>query len=163
TARFYAEQLLPQAAGLAPAVMAGPDDLDKAAFCRPDGRSGDRRSHRRGNSPRAEIIRPATVLRSACVTPPRPRRILVRTSTLLRRAAALAVGRSLALGAGASAAPKSNSNPDLKPGRLTAYVTTDQNQLISLTVRTPDQLLSIRNISGLPAGVSLVGIDFRPK
>ena len=32
TARFYAEQLLPQAAGLAPAVMAGPDDLDKAAF-----------------------------------------------------------------------------------------------------------------------------------
>jgi 3-(methylthio)propanoyl-CoA dehydrogenase len=32
TARFYAEQLLPQAAGLAPAVMAGPDDLDEAAF-----------------------------------------------------------------------------------------------------------------------------------
>jgi Domain of unknown function (DUF4394) len=87
----------------------------------------------------------------------------VRTSTLLRRAAALAVGLSLALGAGASAAPKSNSNPDLKPGRLTAYVTTDQNQLISFNVRKPDQLLSIRNISGLPAGVSLVGIDFRPK
>jgi hypothetical protein len=32
TARFYAEQLLPQAAGLAPAVMAGRDDLDEAAF-----------------------------------------------------------------------------------------------------------------------------------
>jgi 3-(methylthio)propanoyl-CoA dehydrogenase len=32
TARFYAEQLLPQAAGLAPAVMAGPADLDEAAF-----------------------------------------------------------------------------------------------------------------------------------
>jgi alkylation response protein AidB-like acyl-CoA dehydrogenase len=32
TARFYAEQLLPQAAGLAPAVMAGPDDLDEALF-----------------------------------------------------------------------------------------------------------------------------------
>jgi hypothetical protein len=46
---------------------------------------------------------------------------------------------------------------------LTAYVTTDQNQLISFDVRKPDQLLSIRNISGLPAGVSLVGIDFRPK
>jgi Domain of unknown function (DUF4394) len=87
----------------------------------------------------------------------------VRTSTLLRRAAALAVGLSLALGAGASAAPKSNSNPDLTPGRLTAYVTTDQNQLISFNVRKPDQLVSIRNISGLPAGVSLVGIDFRPK
>ncbi len=87
----------------------------------------------------------------------------MRTSTLLRRAAAMAVGLSLALGAAASAAPKSNSNPDLKPGRLTAYVTTDQNQLISFNVRKPDQLLSIRNISGLPAGVSLVGIDFRPK
>ncbi|MGH2474121.1 MAG: DUF4394 domain-containing protein, partial [Candidatus Limnocylindrales bacterium] len=87
----------------------------------------------------------------------------MRTSTLLRRAAALAVGLSLALGAAASAAPKSNSNPDLKPGRLTAYVTTDQNQLISFNVRKPDQLLSIRNINGLPAGVSLVGIDFRPK
>jgi 3-(methylthio)propanoyl-CoA dehydrogenase len=32
TARFYAEQLLPQAAGLAPAVMAGPADLAEAAF-----------------------------------------------------------------------------------------------------------------------------------
>jgi alkylation response protein AidB-like acyl-CoA dehydrogenase len=32
TARFYAEQLLPQAAGLAPAVMAGPADLDEAVF-----------------------------------------------------------------------------------------------------------------------------------
>jgi hypothetical protein len=32
TARFYAEQLLPQAEGLAPAVVAGPDDLDEAAF-----------------------------------------------------------------------------------------------------------------------------------
>jgi Domain of unknown function (DUF4394) len=88
----------------------------------------------------------------------------VRTSTLLRRAAAAAVGLSLALGAGASAAaPQSHRNPDLTPGRLTAYVTTDQNQLISFNVRKPDQLQSIRNISGLPAGVSLVGIDFRPK
>jgi 3-(methylthio)propanoyl-CoA dehydrogenase len=32
TARFYAEQLLPQAAGLAPAVTAGPADLDEAVF-----------------------------------------------------------------------------------------------------------------------------------
>jgi hypothetical protein len=87
----------------------------------------------------------------------------VRTPTLLRRIAALAVGLSIAFGAAASAAPQSHRNPDLSPGRLTAYVTTDQNQLISFNVRKPDQLLSIRNISGLPAGVSLVGIDFRPK
>jgi hypothetical protein len=32
TARFYAHQILPQAAGLAPAVTAGPDDLRAAAF-----------------------------------------------------------------------------------------------------------------------------------
>jgi hypothetical protein len=32
TARFYAEQLLPQAAGLAPAVQAGPADLLAAVF-----------------------------------------------------------------------------------------------------------------------------------
>ena len=32
TAKFYAEQLLPQAAGLAPAVTAGPDDLLAAVF-----------------------------------------------------------------------------------------------------------------------------------
>ena len=32
TARFYAEQLLPQAAGLAPAVTAGPADLAQAVF-----------------------------------------------------------------------------------------------------------------------------------
>jgi Domain of unknown function (DUF4394) len=87
----------------------------------------------------------------------------VRTSTLLRRSAALAIGLSLALGAGASAVPQGHRDPDLKPDRLTAYVTTDQNQLVSFNVRRPDQLLSIRNISGLPAGVSLVGIDFRPK
>ena len=32
TAKFYAEQLLPQAAGLAPAVTAGPADLEAASF-----------------------------------------------------------------------------------------------------------------------------------
>jgi hypothetical protein len=32
TAKFYAEQLLPQAAGLAPAVTAGPADLQAATF-----------------------------------------------------------------------------------------------------------------------------------
>jgi 3-(methylthio)propanoyl-CoA dehydrogenase len=32
TARFYSEQILPQAAGLAPAVTAGPADLDEAVF-----------------------------------------------------------------------------------------------------------------------------------
>ncbi len=89
----------------------------------------------------------------------------MRSTKYLRRIAALAVGLSLTLGAAASAAPQSHRDrdPDLDPDRLTAYVTTDQNQLISFNVRNPDQLRSIRSISGLPAGVSLVGIDFRPK
>jgi Domain of unknown function (DUF4394) len=87
----------------------------------------------------------------------------VRTTTLLRRAAAVAVALSPALGAGASAASQTQGDPDLEPDRLTAYATTDQNQLISFKVRRPGELLSIRNITGLPTGVSLVGIDFRPK
>ena len=32
TARFFAEQVLPQAAGLAPAVTAGPADLQASVF-----------------------------------------------------------------------------------------------------------------------------------
>jgi Domain of unknown function (DUF4394) len=89
----------------------------------------------------------------------------VRTTTLLRRVAATAVGLSLAFGAAASASPDSHrqSDPDLKPARLTAYATTDQNQLVSFNVRRPEQLQSVRNITGLPAGVTLTGIDFRPK
>jgi hypothetical protein len=75
----------------------------------------------------------------------------------------MAVGVSLALGATASAAPQSNRDRDLDPDRLTAYVTTDQNQLISFNVRNPDELRSVRTITGLPSGVTLVGIDFRPK
>ena len=82
----------------------------------------------------------------------------MRTSTLLRRAAALAVGLSLALGAGASAAPKSNSNPDLKPDRLTAYVTTDQNQLISFNVRKPDQLLALFIFLAIKAPEKLIDL-----
>ena len=92
-----------------------------------------------------------------------PRRTVREDPHPAARIAALAIGLSIAFGAAAAAAPQSHRNPDLSPGRLTAYVTTDQNQLISFNVRKPDQLLSIRNISGLPAGVSLVGIDFRPK
>jgi Domain of unknown function (DUF4394) len=42
------------------------------------------------------------------------------------------------------------------------YATTDQNQLISFDARNPERLRNIRAITGLPSGVTLAGIDFRP-
>jgi hypothetical protein len=42
------------------------------------------------------------------------------------------------------------------------YATTDQNQLISFNARHPERLRTFRDITGLPTGVSLRGIDFRP-
>jgi Domain of unknown function (DUF4394) len=84
----------------------------------------------------------------------------MRTSRLVRRIALAATALTLTATASAQAGDQGNV---LKPGRTVAYATTDQNQLISFNMRNPDQLRSIRSISGLPAGVSLVGIDFRPK
>ena len=42
------------------------------------------------------------------------------------------------------------------------WATTDQNQLIRFNARHPERLRDVRAITGLPAGVSLTGIDFRP-
>jgi hypothetical protein len=75
----------------------------------------------------------------------------VRTSTLCAEPPPWPSACLLLSGPGASASPQSHRDPDLKPDRLTAYVTTDQKQRVSFNVRRPDQLLSIRNISGLPA------------
>ena len=55
-------------------------------------------------------------------------------------------------------AGSSNSNDS---GR-TFYATDDQGQLLSFSADSPRQLDSLRKISGLPPGVSLKGIDFRP-
>jgi Domain of unknown function (DUF4394) len=41
--------------------------------------------------------------------------------------------------------------------------TTSQNQLLRFNARNPDRIKDIQSISGLPAGVTLRGIDFRPK
>jgi hypothetical protein len=49
-----------------------------------------------------------------------------------------------------------------KPDRM-LYATTSQNQLISFNARNPERIRDIQAISGLPAGVTLRGIDFRPK
>ena len=49
-----------------------------------------------------------------------------------------------------------------RPDRM-LVVTTSQNQLLRLNARNPDRIRDIQAITGLPAGVTLRGIDFRPK
>jgi hypothetical protein len=45
----------------------------------------------------------------------------------------------------------------------TFYATDNQGNLVSFSADNPRQLDSMRKITGLPAGVSLTGIDFRPR
>lgn len=89
----------------------------------------------------------------------------MRSNRLLCRAAVVASGLAIALvgTASAEAAGKASQSDDLKPGGRLAVALTDQNQLVSFKVRKPDQLLSIHSIRGLAPGVSLVGIDYRPR
>jgi hypothetical protein len=84
----------------------------------------------------------------------------VSTRRLLRRSALLA--SALALAATASAEAQGNGDA-LRPDKRVAYATTGDGQIISFNARAPERLFSVRNISGLPPGVKLVGIDFRPR
>jgi hypothetical protein len=72
----------------------------------------------------------------------------------IRRVAALAAVLSLAAAGTASARQNDSS-------RL-LYATTDQNTLIAFDASRPERLKDIRAITGLPTGVTLSGIDFRP-
>jgi Domain of unknown function (DUF4394) len=47
-------------------------------------------------------------------------------------------------------------------GGRTFFATNDQGQLLSFSADNPRRLDSLRNLTGLPPGVSLRGIDFRP-
>jgi hypothetical protein len=47
-------------------------------------------------------------------------------------------------------------------GGRTFLATNDQGQLLSFSADNPRRLDSLRNLTGLPPGVSLRGIDFRP-
>lgn len=88
----------------------------------------------------------------------------MRSTRLLRRIAVVASGLAIALVGTASAdAQTPGGGGNLKAGNRTAVALTDQNQLVTFKVRKPDRLLSIRTIRGLPSGVSMVGIDYRPK
>jgi Domain of unknown function (DUF4394) len=74
--------------------------------------------------------------------------------SLLRRAAALATVLSLSAAGTAAATGPGNSR--------TLFATTDQNQLIQFESKRPERVKDYRAITGLPAGVTLAGIDFRP-
>jgi hypothetical protein len=75
---------------------------------------------------------------------------------MLRWSAAL--GCVLALSAVAAQASHRSSSPD-----RTLFATTSQNQLLTFNARNPERIRDIQAITGLPAGVTLRGIDFRPK
>jgi len=84
----------------------------------------------------------------------------------VRRIAVVASGLTIAFAGTASAEaaqPSKGGGDSLKSGNRLAVALTDQNQLVSFKVRNPDRLLSIRSIRGLQPGVSMVGIDYRPK
>jgi hypothetical protein len=64
----------------------------------------------------------------------------------------------------AQASHKSSADRDWSRGPDRMLVaTTSQNQLLTFNARNPERIKDIQAITGLPAGVSLRGIDFRPK
>ena len=81
---------------------------------------------------------------------------------LLRWSAAL--GCVLALSTVAAQASHRGGDKDWPQRQDRMLVaTTNQNQLLTFNARNPERIRDIQTISGLPAGVSLRGIDFRPK
>jgi len=67
------------------------------------------------------------------------------------------IASALALTAVAAQASGRHERPD----RM-LYATTSQNQLIKFNARNPGDIRDIQAITGLPTGVTLKGIDFRP-
>lgn len=64
----------------------------------------------------------------------------------------------------AQASHKSSGDRDWSRGPDRMLVaTTGQNQLLTFNARNADRIKDIQSITGLPAGVTLRGIDFRPK
>jgi hypothetical protein len=88
----------------------------------------------------------------------------VPSTPLLRRSAAVAAVLALAGAAGAQASrdrDDDRGNQRSDSSRM-LYATTDQNLLVQFNERSPERLKDIQVISGLPGGVTLSGIDFRP-
>ena len=84
---------------------------------------------------------------------------------LLRTSASLATVIALsAVAAQASHKSYDNDRDWSKKGPDRMLVaTTSQNQLLTFNARNPERIKDIQAITGLPAGVTLRGIDFRPK
>lgn len=83
---------------------------------------------------------------------------------LLRRGAVAAAVLALAGAAGAEASRDHHDDrwyPRADSSRM-LYATTDQNLLLRFNERSPERLKDVQSISGLPGGVTLRGIDFRP-
>lgn len=83
---------------------------------------------------------------------------------LLRRGAVAAAVLALAGAAGAQASRDHHDDrwyPRADSSRM-LYATTDQNLLLRFNERSPERLKDVQSISGLPGGVTLRGIDFRP-
>jgi Domain of unknown function (DUF4394) len=88
----------------------------------------------------------------------------VPVAPLLRRGAVAAAVLALAGAAGAQASRDHHDDrwhPRADSSRM-LYATTDQNLLLRFNERSPDRLKDVQSISGLPGGVTLRGIDFRP-
>src|SRR5688572_11746132 len=84
-------------------------------------------------------------------------------SRILRWSAALAA--VLALTAVAAQAASDRRGHDRWSPRVAdrmLVATTDQNQLVTFNARNPERIRDTRAITGLPTGVTLTGIDFRP-
>jgi hypothetical protein len=88
----------------------------------------------------------------------------VPRSTLLRRGAVAAAVLALAGAAGAEASRDRGGDRlyQRDDSSRMLYATTDQNLLLQFNERSPDRIRDVQVITGLPDGVTLRGIDFRP-
>jgi Domain of unknown function (DUF4394) len=86
----------------------------------------------------------------------------VPRSTVLRRGAALAAVLALGSTAAADAQNRGDRDRGDRSSARTFYATTDSNLLLQFNDRRPDRIRDIQSITGLPGGVTLRGIDFRP-
>ena len=85
----------------------------------------------------------------------------MRHTRMLHRSAALAAVLALSAVAAEASSHRGDRDWSPKPDRM-LVATTDQNQLIRFNARNPERIRDIRAVSGLPPGVTLKGIDFRP-
>jgi Domain of unknown function (DUF4394) len=88
---------------------------------------------------------------------------MLSNSRPVRRALVLAAAVAVTAAAGAHASDQGRDRD--RPSRDDArmfYATTNQNLLLQFDERRPDRLVDAQSITGLPSGVTLTGIDFRP-